>query len=811
MEKKKNFFNAPARCLGENVEVCHNLASDGNHRLVPVGDPVTLSENGGAPLAMYPHSDGTRSLLVVRGNSLWVLYKGTETKVADVPCTPSCAYSARAGFIVMIPDHHPMVINLDSSGSWVMEKDTSFAIPIISTVDIGAVTAQMPARQLRGVYNSRSSSLVAADIDTLTSDYLDAYYRICDLAAADGAYIMPVMVRWSVRDFSGRTVYTSGPVMMGHDSGIQATTVAMEAGGDGFSSLQSASLTAMAFRLNLRFPSAEVEDMWDGIGTVGIEVSPQIHPIDSSMKVTARWESFTSATGRLSLTAPGVVPGNFPAASGTMLNRRVVGTLDRFESVAKDIPVKLDDNEGVIYNPADSATRLQLRNFVKGLETEVVPVADVIEREISAPHSFSAAAVADSGDVVVWGNLRSVRFNGFRVRELAVRHKTFGAATLPTAVKITFHDGSSVVNSFTEHEFNSLRVSPLVTYPHPEAVEMTLIAGTRRLTLPLTPSGDRRYAYYLNPSLRPVDFDTEMEVYVEPAATPSGRDFPDGIAVARTNHPLLVRSARHIGSGDIVALTPAPPLYSVAWSGGYDWFYAFSPTGIYTLSSNGKAATSSLVDRRGVVDARHVAIVNKRVMAFAGGDLVAVQHRSAAETLCRDFRCDMMGCPFGSEDLWVYDSQAGIFRIYDRYGHPLYTRDGLDVTSLLSAPGALFLSLADGRIADAAKSARSRLSRHVKWRARYDTSRYGSLLRAEVSLFSSRFVGDVTVRADGGAGSSHALTAARYHVDGELNRPLSGLAVTPFREYTSLSIDGEASPDTVFESLRLTYEDYAGY
>lgn len=80
-----------------------------------------------------------------------------------------------------------------------------------------------------------------------------------------------------------------------------------------------------------------------------------------------------------------------------------------------------------------------------------------------------------------------------------------------------------------------------------------------------------------------------------------------------------------------------------------------------------------------------------------------------------------------------------------------------------------------------------------------------------MSLFSSRFVGDVTVWADGGAGSPHALTAARYHVDGELNRPLSGLALTPFREYTSLSINGEAAPDTVFESLRLTYETNERY
>ena len=811
MEKKKNFFNAPARYLGENVEVCHNLASDGNGRFMPVSDPVTVTENGGAPLSVYPHSDGTRSLLVVRGNSLWVLYKGTETKVADVPRPPSCAYSARAGFIVMIPDNPPMVINLDPSGRWVVEKDTTFAIPIISTVDIGAVTAQMPSRQLRGVYNSRSSSLVAADIDTLTADYLDAYCRISDAAAADGAYIMPVIVRWHVTDFTGRTVYTSGPIMLGHDSGIQATTVGMEATGDGFSSLQGATLTAMAFRVGLRFPSAEVEDMWGGIGTVGIEVSPQLHPVDTSMKVTARWQSFTPSTGRLSLTAPGVVPGNFPAAPGTMIHRRVVGTLDRFETLAESVAVKLDDNEGVIYQPSLFDTRRQLRQFAKMLETEVVPVADVIEREFSSPHTLSAAAVVDSGDVVLWGNLRSVRFNGFRVRELAVRHKTFGAATLPTAVKITFLDGSSVVKAFTEHEFNSLRISPFVSYPHPEAVEMTIIAGTRKLTLPLTPGGDRRYAYYLNPSLRPIDFDTEMEVYVEPAASPSGRDFPDGIAVARTNHPLLIRSAGHAGSGDIVALAPAPPLYSGAWSGGYDWFYAFSPTGIYCLRSNGKTLGSWLVDRRGVVDARHVAIVNKHVMALAGGDLVSVQHRSAAETLRRDLRCDMMGCPFGSEDLWVYDSQAGIFTIYDRYGNPLYTRDGLGTESLLSAPGALFLTLAGGTIVDAARKTRRFASRHVKWRARYDTSRYGSLLRAEVSLFSPRFVGDVTVRADGGAGSPHALTAARYHVDGELNRPLSGLALTPFREYTSLSIDGEAAPDTVFESLRLTYETNERY
>lgn len=783
-----------------DVVICRNLrlTHEGTTGLVPVGKPMVASAAGGVAIGMEADA-----LFLMRGNGeVWKRDAAGERKIAVLEGEARCIMPSGNGKCILMADKP---LEVDSEGCHDAFPVVGF--PALSRIDMGIVSESLPPRKLRGVYDSHSNVLDAADIDTLTDDWLDAYCRLGDRAAASGGYVAPVIARVCLRRRDGSILHTSAPVIIGPEAGVQATGASLTLKGEGYAEASGTTLTATAFAIGISFPSAG-ETAWPGaVGSVEILVSPQLHPVDATVKVTACFGTFAGGTGHLSLTAPGVADKGDVAATGTPFHRRVTAALARLDLIMTPTVLSVSSGDTVIYNPAWSDTRRQLSRLVTVLGADIDRWDDAVMREISAPHSFTAAVAGHSGDMVVWGDITARRFDGYTAREFGVSHKTISPSVIPTACRVKFSDGSSVVSGLTERCFNTEALSPLITYPHPDAVELTVIAGTRSVTFPLSPLGDGRHAFWLDPKCRQVTPPVNSEIFVYPAAQPPVLRFADSIAVSHRDTPLKIKSVVRTGCGCVTALTPSVRTSS-SWDFGRGRFYVFTTAGICAAALSEKNPSVSVIDSRGVTGHRSVVSTPAGVAAIAGGDLVLISG-SRCKTLRAGVGNVMAGWCGNRGELWLVDAVGGETMVCDTKGNRLMTRDDVAAVDLYSAPSALYLLTGDGILLDASCETAVNPAVSVEWCVRVPLDIPARLTGMTVSLFSSGFNGHVTLLGDNGAGVNHALPIVDMDIDGEINTPVSARVIAPVRRYATLRIAGAATPDTIICNSTVDYEKYS--
>ena len=798
MKKMTKIKINPSALSAREVEMCLNLRPSltGPRGLVPTGAPAVVSDKGGIPVG----KNGDM-LLLARGNELWQTDGKNERLLGEFSGNIGAVMPVEAGRSIVMADKP-----LEISGDVCADAIPAPGFPALRRIDLATVSAPLPGRTLRGNYGSRSTTLEAADIATLTDDFLDAYCRLGDMAAGAGGFIAPVIAQVRLRGGDGNLLHTSAPVIIAPEVGLQAVETSMTVcDGDGGSTTSGAVLRATSFCIGVSFPATgEVE--WSGeVASVEVLVSPQLHPVDAAVTVSGSFGSFQGGAGKLTVVAPGVESKGDRAAEGTRFHRRVVAALARIDDIMTVTVFGVSSAAGRVCNPSATDTRRQLTALVSVLGGKVKPPTDVMMRELSRPHTFTAAVARQSGDTVVWGDITCHRFPGYTAREMGVAHEVSQPAAVPTACLVKFADGSSVVTSMTEHCFNTLALSPLITYPHPDAVELTVIVGTRSVTVPLTPVGDGRTACWLDPQCRAVVPGVELGMFILPSATPRVSRFPDGVAVASRATPLDVAMAVRTGCGQVVELTPTVRTSS-SWDFGRARFYAFTTSGICGIAVSGSTVTVAVIDSRGVTRKCGVATTSGGVAAIAGGDLVMVTG-SRCVTLRENVQADMAGWCGSRGELWLTGSVDGKTLVCDVKGNAIMTRDDVAPVMFLSASPSLYMLDRDGKVLDASVEVGSP-AREVSWRVRVPLGAWSAMTGMSVALSSSRYKGNVTLLADNGAGSAHALPVVDMAVDGEVNHPVVARLSAPLRRYATVAVSGVVSADTLIQETIISIEKW---
>lgn len=782
------------------AEVCTNLRPDRTGTaLVPVGDPATVSSAGGIPIASGPVG-GRNIILILRGRELWVADAGSpaaEIMVAEAASDVKCALAVADGFIVMTDV--ALRLRLDpASGKWTAKEcGHASGFPALYAEEAGAVSAEFTAGELSGSYTTADSALSAADTAKLTEAYNDAYSRVCERAAAAGAHVQPVLAAWRLRDHSGNEIYTSAPVLLADPSGIQAAKLAIRASGDGFSTLADTRLTVNTFRVGIKFPAEEAPGWPDEVGTVDLLISPEIHPVSATASAVA---TFTRSSSDLTvnLTAPGVSTSTDPSARGTLFHSRLMKTLGSFSRRATvcSMPAAASGTT------AASASPLPIKKQIAATDSNgtLAPASDMM-RAIAAPHSFTAGAAARSGDTIVWADITARRFSGYKARELAVVHNFSGAAAVPTACRVKFSDGTAVVTSLTEHDFYSLKLSPLIVYPHPAATEITVIIGKKSVTLPLSSTPDGDAAYYLSPRVRPIGPDTELPAFVMPAAETPVEAFADGVAAARADEPLKATGAVLTGTGRIAAATPSVRTSSSGWDFARGRFYTFGPGGICAVAVSASRISAAIIDSRGVSGKGRAALTPAGVVAVAGDDLVKI-----SGSLCTDLLPgtgdSLVGWCGRFGEIWLIDPGSGSVRTAGIKGSITGNRTDLTVRALLSAPPGLYLTT-EGRGIVNASVENPAAEREIEWRARIECGAPVEVRALSVWIFASSLRGKVTLTADNGAGAAHALPLIGIGAAGEINSPLTARMLAPRRRYLNLTLKAVAGADSRLEKFAI--------
>lgn len=805
--KKHTIYEFP---LGKAAEPRLNVRINRDDGLLAaVGSPAVKGRAAGRLLAAVS-ADAGDVVISTDGQSIHATVANSSSalpvKICDMDHAAVSAVNVPGGVIVTTGSagDNGQLINVDSAtgeASALLPVDREGA-PRAVRVDDSPATALIQSMKLKGVYTSRSKELDPSDIAMLTSAYADAYEAVSGAAAARHRFIQPVIVRIVARDSRGCVVYRSCPVMIAPDNGPQCTFVDRTLSDAGFAVTEATKLSATPFSIGLEFPDGDFPGWRQRVATIEVEVSPQIHPLDFAGKSQASFTSFTATTATLRVSAPGMALPSAPVAGdGTEYRRRVEGTLCRLDSLM--IPawsvnagaVSASETVNGIYAAATADCRRQLSTLLSAIAKRP-DTADADTQalvSLSYPHSFGAETAAVNGDAMLWGGLTARLFDGYPVTEYATSaEKRLSGTTACTAVA-TMDDGRRLVTSTTLQKLLPDRFSPLLTYPHPRARELTVMVGMKSFTVTLRPSPDHRMAYALSADCRPFSADTAMDMHVIPAADLILESYPEAVVLSSAGDPYALRAICRCGAGDVKAVTAAARANS-SIDFGRRRFYAFTTQGICSVAADASlnSLTATLIDPRPVASHLAVCGVDDSVAAVAGRDLVTVKG-NAVKTVMRDCGACMPGWNATASELWLAPPSGGSIIVIDMLTDDHYFRDDVDPVSMLSVAGKLLMACDDGKILDAADERPSLRTISLTFRSALPKAR--SINGVCVRLFGGKIDGTVSFTADNG-NSRLAYRLVDFRINGSLDRPLEGRVYShPFR-YVTLRINATVSADT---------------
>ncbi len=816
--------------IGNNAIMCRNMRqSTDASGLVPVGMPKEIAEGNGKPFFMFRDSNGKRTIFMKSGNAVSCISLDAESpaakELAILPSDPYCATASGETVIIMTAEGGFKIVHDEDSDSWSV-AGLMPSLPAISIIASRTATfsSTIPSRVLSGGYTRCQGGLTAADTSAITGDLLNAYNDISTKARNAGYYVQPVMAEYRLYDKDGGLLYKSAPVLVSAPSGFQCTeaiATTINASSGIFSNADAYTLTATGFKLGIVSPEF-TESPWDEIVTaVEITVTPQLHPVDFQSKASNRLESSSATQGVLRMYMPGTANGM--VASTAQREEIIVATAERMEMLASPIMLYTKPFAGGISTNAgeiietDCITMFtpdeeikQLRQLLSAKMTN----SEKLLQETNIPHSFTARTATTTGDIIMWGDITPRLFDGYAAGTFAA---STGSGRWRACVKTVSGSRGETVVWHGEGESNApLTFSPLLSYPHPDATEMTIkvsYADGRILSgrFPLKPSPNRRMAYYLNPGATPITLDTQLEVYVIPAEERKPERHPGTIMCSRTISPTECNSVLTVSQGGITAITPAVRSSST-WDFARTHLYAFTTTGIYAVSVSGtrKAISANIIDPRRVTGAEAVTCSNDSIYAIADGQAIRV-HGSRSETIGNQTGFKSIGWNGVFNELWfiTHEDKTVVYQTdYNGY----YLREMPEAISLYSSDGELFASTGN-KILDLSEETDDGIQ-EIEWESRLaidgtvaplhrSSNGIPRITSLSWRVFSVNADLKLSLRGDGGAGEANSYPMLILGAKGCINSPISARVIASARPYITLAVSGKPGEMLRVESIEM--------
>lgn len=793
-------------------------------QLVPVGLPAHIATGNLSPLHQFRHSNGTSTLFLTTGNFLFALSldgeSSTPQSLSVLPSAAKCVIEV-GNTIYVMTDDGPFRLDYSSvKGTWtevgLMPQFPAIRLHAVAT---SVQSTTIPATQLEGTYSHWSGQLSDADCKTMRTKLLDAYSSLCSQAMYAGSFVQPVMARYQLLDRNGALLYQSAPVMISAGKGFQLSSslsASVVVGSDGSASVNPITLSADAFRVGFYAPSL-LQSPWGGIvHSVKILVSPQLHPIDFNAPLCYRLTSASASAHSIIMYLPGTAIDMAPNdALQTNLAKMATSRINQIATTRQEFlcPYSVGFNKSLYPNGLvmilrgdRTSARNECAYLHKLLNTPISGQNDdyrhALSASISAPHSFTATAATTAGDTIVYGGITPIRYEGYPAPMLAATTTSGGWYA---NVKVSFNDGNETVVWHGNGDSGApLTFSPILSYPSPDAREMTITVNyadgtTRSRTVELQRLGD--VAIYINPQFLPLELTDGLDAYVIPAKVSVRETHHGSIVSAAITAPFTPLATLLISQSNIQAITPAVKSSS-AWDFARTHLYSFSSTGIHAIAINATRDTiaANIIDPRGVTSRHAVTITDNGVLAIASGDLISVAG-SRAKTIESDVGLDRIAWCGATRELWgtISDSHQVHIRSDSFRGH--YRRD-IAVDELLSTPhGQLFLLSGEKILEASAEQPTDEIE--VEWTSRFKVKPFRPK-RISWHLFASNTQMSLALRGDCGAGRESSLPMLKLNVDGQVNAPISARIYAPPRLYLTLSAKGKISHDAILSEIIIT-------
>lgn len=718
---------------GIEVKECIGLRSDGAGGLQATGDLDSGVAHAGKLLGEI---EGRVYSCIGR-----MLYVGEQSVECDTPVNSVCAVG-NGRVLVMCEGSSPAYLDVKQM---VIERQPRLSLPYFSIRSQAQQSQALPARKLSGSYRGGDTALTLADASTLRSDYFAAYRRLVAGASAGGGYFAPILARVVLYGHNGERLLEGPPVLLTPPQdgvfGGQAAEYTLTPDGG----ISGGTLRGLSYRPVVNRPEEAGSEWEHWVARVSVEVSPQLHGVDSTGWCGVRIAA-ESGTQNMSLrvTAPGM-PLTEASGGSEWWRRQVELMLGRFEQEAYEVgswDAKQFESETVSHNrPADG---LDEQRSVSSRICQELPSASVAEQALRSPHQFSARLATVNGTTIAYGGVSALPFEGYTARDYSVGEG---------------------------------KVSALLAYPDGRCRRL-LADGAERA---LKPTADGRWGFALGSNLRGESASTITTDLTGLTQTQPG---PGLVGTASLTDPLRLRAMAEL-PGEAVALTPSVRSKS-SWDFGRVHYYAFTPVGIHALAlaSSGESLQATEIDARGVANGDLVSVGERGVIAYSGDRLLRVAG-SSVETLAEVAGVERLGCDPEHGEIWVGGSWGT--RIYGS-DLPRWRSAGMNVDAFGGVGTRGLLVSAGGK---AYHAMRGSGSVYAKWRGWISIPAGKRVDGLELRMSGGSFDGWVTLRSISGA------TISRYRLSGEAHG-LSVRVAAPIRRRIEVLIEGTAMGFLVF-------------
>lgn len=615
---------------------------------------------------------------------------GTITPGTALPSAPLCAFNNSDDAIVMT-----------SQGAYrlCLDDDTLTATPLrskypditLSAIDAGPLQTSVAARQLSQTYNG--DTLTTRDSTAITTDLVNAYLAIASQASAGGLMLQPVLARYRLRADDGTLLFTSAPILLCHPDGAQCAD-AIKLYSDDRQTVNAYTLKLSAWQLQAHIPTAATD-----VATLEIYMTPPFHPYRSTAPATLSLGRGANANDPfIYATLPGahraINSSNSFAAELTL--RSAIARLDDLESCVGIITDPFGSNAGTvdIAIATDSDAAAVGRTLDTALKSRVT-TSDYRDVMLAQPHSFTAKVCSGGSGVIAWGDILVNRYIGHGAAAFAAdsSDKPWNAT-----IRVRFADGSVVIRSDSYTTGAPSKFQPILSYPAPDAVEMTIVAyygnANHKLTVALKPDISRRCAVYINPTLKPFTLPEASSAQIIDGTNRS-IPMPDIIAFADSTAPLTICTRTDIAASPRIIIHPGGA--QLAWEYGRTRFIAISDNEILSCAVNMSARTATsrcLLSHHGTATPCACCGAPGEVFASFGNDIYIINNSRATNIKTTD-SCHGLGYNATRDELWCLDSDGHARVLCRKYNWSEYLATAY-VYHTFTHPSGLFCALGNG-------------------------------------------------------------------------------------------------------------------
>ena len=526
-----------------------------------------------------------------------IAYKDSHIRTAasasplDLGAEILCANPISDTQTIVMTKEGPQKITLDNGNLISEPLAPTYPTVVLSASAASPITVQVNERPLSQAYTA--GPFKASEEKTVCSDLASAYRRLCRLAAAAGVAVQPALARYRLIGSDGNILFQSAPLLLMAPTGAQCAESKDLFSDDG-RIIKAYSLRAETWKIKLDIPAAA--DMAERVSRLDVMLTPLFHPFDSSKDAQIEYGRRTNAADVFARVA---LPGREQGLSDIFCDNaseilcKAMARIDSLEKrlISINAPFGNAAKSMILNVCADANPDKDSRRISSCLEKAVNP-SRFEEVMLNSPHTFSAKRLAIGGNAAVWSGITALPFKGYAASMFAAGERTDASWSAVAAVK--FNDGRGVIVSEEGSAGAFTSLSPVLSYPSPDAVEMivTVHSGstTRSMAFPLTPDASGRNSVYVYKSMKPIELPiVSATQIVDFAQAPI--PMPGIVAFAGTDAPTIIRNTTDLGE-DPWSILPFVNS-GTSWEFGRSRFIAALPSRIISIGVNGNFTTVS--------------------------------------------------------------------------------------------------------------------------------------------------------------------------------------------------------------------------